>query len=356
MTRLAKLDAAVVGAGVFGLSCALALVRAGARVAVFDPRTHNNASGIAAGMLAPYSERLLDPLTGSAGAALAAAYTLWPDFARDAGLTVAREGVVHLADPETLAGRLRQLASWGVAARLLSATELGSRLPGVHAGRALWSPDEARLDAGEALLALERAVVAAGGRLCPQSVTSIGEGGFAVAGRPLRADLVVVAAGDGAAALTPCAPELAPLAPIKGQLLRLNAGPHSGPTVRAPGGYLVPQASGVLVGATMVAGATDLIPDRQAAASLREAAAAVWPHLVDATGEDAVGVRMSAPDGGPIVGWSSRPGVLIAAGARRNGWLLAPLVARMVAAYAAGEDPGPFASAFSPDRFAGPSR
>ncbi|MDP3173921.1 MAG: D-amino-acid oxidase, partial [Phenylobacterium sp.] len=52
-----------------------------------------------------------------------------------------------------------------------------------------------------------------------------------------------------------------------------------------------------------------------------------------------------------LVGPAATPGVLIAAGARRNGWLLAPLVARMIAAYAMGDDPGPHAATLHPKRF-----
>jgi glycine oxidase len=38
-------------------------------------------------------------------------------------------------------------------------------------------------------------------------------------------------------------------------------------------------------------------------------------------------------------------------GARRNGWLLAPLVAEMVTACVTGRDPGPYAARFDPARF-----
>jgi glycine oxidase len=64
-----------------------------------------------------------------------------------------------------------------------------------------------------------------------------------------------------------------------------------------------------------------------------------------------VGVRASTVDGLPLVGWSDRPGVMLAVGARRNGWLLAPLVAGLVAAYLTGKDPGPDAAQFDARRF-----
>ena len=53
------------------------------------------------------------------------------------------------------------------------------------------------------------------------------------------------------------------------------------------------------------------------------------------------------------MGPSVTPRVLLAAGARRNGWLLAPLAARLVTAYAIGADPGPYAERLWPGRFDG---
>jgi glycine oxidase len=65
------------------------------------------------------------------------------------------------------------------------------------------------------------------------------------------------------------------------------------------------------------------------------------------------GVRAATPDGLPLVGPSAAPGVLLAVGARRNGWLLAPLVAKVVAAYVTGRDTGRYAAQFDPRRFEG---
>ena len=51
----------VAGAGVFGASIAFALARQGARVTIVDPAPVGaNASGVAAGMLAPVFEALFD--------------------------------------------------------------------------------------------------------------------------------------------------------------------------------------------------------------------------------------------------------------------------------------------------------
>jgi glycine oxidase len=52
----------------------------------------------------------------------------------------------------------------------------------------------------------------------------------------------------------------------------------------------------------------------------------------------------------PLVGASHTPGVVLAVGARRNGWLLAPLIAAAVARCAAGADPVWPDPLFSPSR------
>ncbi|WP_411288459.1 FAD-dependent oxidoreductase, partial [Phenylobacterium sp.] len=80
-------------------------------------------------------------------------------------------------------------------------------------------------------------------------------------------------------------------------------------------------------------------------------AARLFPALADAAFTTAAGVRGATPDGLPMVGWSTAPGVLLAVGARRNGWLLAPLVARIVAAQVTGADAGAYAARLEPGRF-----
>ncbi|PXA71374.1 D-amino-acid oxidase, partial [Caulobacter sp. D4A] len=55
---------AVAGAGAFGSATALILSRLGFQVTVFDPAAPgDNASGVAAGMLAPAAEAVFDPVS-----------------------------------------------------------------------------------------------------------------------------------------------------------------------------------------------------------------------------------------------------------------------------------------------------
>jgi glycine/D-amino acid oxidase-like deaminating enzyme len=52
-----------------------------------------------------------------------------------------------------------------------------------------------------------------------------------------------------------------------------------------------------------------------------------------------------------MVGASARAAVLLATAARRNGWLWAPTVARLIADQLAQRDGGPLARPFDPGRF-----
>ena len=147
------------------------------------------------------------------------------------------------------------------------------------------------------------------------------------------------------------APELSILTPIKGHILRLDGGPTAGPVIRGESLYVCPGRHGAVVGATMEEGTADRVIDEGRVKSLREAAQALAPALEGVSGVPQAAVRAGTPDGLPLVGWSSEPGVFLTVGARRNGWLLAPLVAQVTAAYLAGQDPGPFAGQLGARRF-----
>jgi glycine oxidase len=115
---------------------------------------------------------------------------------------------------------------------------------------------------------------------------------------------------------------------------------------------VAPSDEGFVAGASMESGRDDLDVDADIAEQLTEMAKAMWPATRTAPRIGVrVGVRGATPDGLPLAG-PVAPGVSVALGPRRNGWLLAPLVASIVAAYATGDDPGPFASALDPLRFA----
>jgi glycine oxidase len=319
MGELSSLRANVGGGGVFGLAIALALARRGARVTLADPAPEgSNASAVAAGMLAPALEAALDPLAIGHYLLLEAARDLWPAFSEDlAGVRLHREGALFTAPEAVLEQVLARLAAEGA--------EVDVR------DGALYTPEDWRLEPQAVLTAMRRRLTELGATFVNGAVQALSQ-----------ADVSILACGYQSLNL---APELSILKPIRGQLLRFAGGPSGGPSLRGPGGYLVPGEAGAVVGATMEAGRVDLAADPAATERLRMLAAELAPELANVPFQAQVGIRAATPDGLPLVGPSLLEGVWIAAGARRNGWLLAPLVAEIIAGRLAGEGRHPEAAA-----------
>jgi len=327
---------AVAGAGALGSAVALRLAQLGFQVTVFDPSPPNaNASGVAAGMLAPLSEALFDPASRQHLDVMRRARDLWPDFAKTLGLTLFRSGV-----------RLEGPDAWR--------WEIAARLDALGVSDTAFIDEDWRVDARQALAALREAALQIGAVFQPVAVQAFTAGVVGlVDGRREAFDVLVLATGPGVRHGA-IAPETQVLAPIKGQILRLppqDAG--DAPVVRGEGVYFAPGAT-LAIGATMEHGRDDLAPDRAATQALRSAAAALRPNLDLDRAEVEVGVRVTTPDGLPLVGWSRTPGVMLAVGARRNGWLFAPLVAHMAAAYLTGDNLGQDAAAMDARRFEKP--
>jgi glycine oxidase len=325
---------AVIGAGVFGLCTALRAADLGAEVAVWDPAPlGDNASGVAAGMIAPVGELLFDQDMAPPFDLLRAGRDGWPAFCALA--------------PDLKIDPCGARLCFQDDAALQAAFELASGLDAsvfrIEDRLQLWTPEDWRIDPLSAIAAMAAAVIDRGGRIIPSRLNVEGFADF---------DSVVLAAGIGSRAFARAAPELLTLEPIKGQLLRITASDAAGPILRTPDIYLAPQAGAVLVGATMERGREDTVVDPAVLGDLLHRALQIAPELAGLAYEGQAGVRAATPDGLPLAGPSSRPGLYLATGARRNGWLLAPLVSQIVVSYLSGGDGGPFAARLDPRRFA----
>lgn len=329
---------AVAGAGALGLATALALARAGCAVTVFDPALPgDNASGVAAGMLAPGAEALFDPASSTHLPLLRRALALWPPFVEGLDVPLIGDGLRVRGPHDWLAGL-------EIRASVLALDHTR------EAGGDLLLTGDWRLEARPALASIRAAAQRLGASFVPLAVADFADGRLNLADGPHRPfDHLVLATGASERAGR-LAPELAHLSPIKGQILRLAGGAPDGDVLRGPGVYLCPGPTPA-VGATMEFGRDDLVADPALTAPLLDAACALQPALNGVDAQILVGVRAETPDGLPMVGASARPGVWLAVGARRNGWLLAPLVAGLVASYLTGKDPGPDAARLDARRF-----
>jgi len=319
----------VAGAGAVGLCLALELARAGARVSLADPAAPGlGASGVAAGMLAPAFETLFDEDAPDL-MLLRRARDLWPALSLSIDLRLERSGAMAVGRADDVDHWALLAAARGVPVERVDQDETAARAAWLRPGlRGLWTEEDWRLDPAEALAALAAALEAEGVRRIHDTVVgfSASEATLA-AGEVIGADALVVATGAGRS-LMALAPELERIAPIKGHILRFPGLEIAGPVARFEGGYICPASGGLIVGATMEPGREDGVIELVQVRRLVDAAAVVMPALQGAPWRAATGIRGATPDGLPIVGRSENPGVWIAAGARRNGWLLAPLIAR----------------------------
>lgn len=330
-------DVIVIGAGVLGLCTAAELAGRDHAVTVIDPGGPN-ASSVAAGMLAPALECLSDDSTPDRAALLKRARDLWPDFARTFGLVLHRDGV-DWRGPDIPAA-VDRLTAMGFSAR---ATRMG-----------LTSPDDWRVDVAVAVSALSRTpgvtvIRSRVARLAAEARRWRVEGED---GRTWFSPTVVLATGAAppiAGLPGRTAETVAAIVPFRGQLTPVSAAPPPR-TLRTPGLYVVPSPGGVVIGATMERGRRDIEPDADESARRVTAGLAVLGAEGEA-GTPRVGIRGATPDGLPVAGPAGEPGLHLALAPFRNGWLLGPLVARVVADGVEGRLPVRDAAALDPFRF-----
>jgi glycine oxidase len=359
-----KVDVAIVGGGIIGLSAAWRARSAGMSVTVLERgRVGEGASGVAAGMLAPVAEvefgeagrRVLDLGLRSAA--------LWPEFAaalqEAAGLEVGlrRGGTLLVARDADEARELeRQLAfreSLGLRAERLPPSAARAREPALAptVRLALEAPEDHSVDPRRVLAALRRACEVADVRVrehAPVAGVELDDSGRRVMGVRLRdgeriaAAQVVLAAGAWTSTLEGLpAHAQVPVRPVKGQILRLRdpAGPGLlSRVVRFEGGYLVPRGDGrYVLGATMEERGFDSQPTAGGVYELLRDARELVPGVTELQIEElGVGFRPSTPDNTPAIGPGAIDGLVWATGHHRNGILLAPLTAELVVEALAG--------------------
>jgi glycine oxidase len=328
----------VIGAGALGLCTAAELGERGHAVTVIDPGGLN-ASAIAAGMIAPALESLLEDVPPERAALLRRARDLWPAFAETHGLRLHRDGADWRGPDAAMA--ITRLEALGFAV--------------AHARGGLTTSDDWRIEVSAALKALARAVgvTVTRGRVARLSGDARRWRIEGDDGRVWFSPTVVLATGAEpviAGLPDPIVALVAAITPIRGQLTAVDttAPPR---VVRGEGVYAVPGEGGVVVGATMEPGRRDLVPD-PAEAARQVAAGLALLGQTGAAGLTRVGVRGASPDGLPLAGPAGEPGLHMALAPRRNGWLLGPLVARIVADGIEGGAPHLDAAALDPLRFA----
>jgi glycine oxidase len=343
-------DIVVVGAGIAGCAAAYELTRRGASVTVMDDRAPGmGATQASAGVLAPYIEaREAGPLVDLAARSL----NLFDQFVervtsdRGGDIRYRRNGTLDVATSAAGMERLRQAAAElrrrGVPAALLDADGVKAEEAQVTSEvvGGLSIPVHGYVGAAELTRALYDAARQRGALFAAGRVTRISPAGtdlvVETATTRLTASRVVLAAGAWAGTIAlEGVRDPVPVRPIRGQLLEFA---WTGATPRrvtwGEDCYVVPWTDGtVLVGATVEDVGFDEHTTPDGIQRLTNAVSSLLPRAATSALRAArAGLRPATPDHLPIIGNSDAlPGLVYATGHYRNGVLLSPLTADLVA-------------------------
>lgn len=339
MSIVAASDVVIVGAGIIGASIAWRLAQAGARVTLIDAgRVGAQASTAGAGMLAPGGE--LDAPSWTAEMLLAS-HRLYPDFvhelAAESGVAIdyRRCGALELAATEAERDLLF--------ARARRQSQLG--IPYQQTDRGVFYPEDALVDPGHVMTALDRSCRRRGVHILEGSAAttiepgerevSIRGSGWQISGRA-----AVLAAGAWSSRIAVAGHEIRRSFPVKGHLLGYDLPPGSVPAIIRHGHtYILQRSSGLTVaGSTSEDAGFDQSVDASVAAELRGRAEALLPELLRDREPSRVwtGLRPAAESFLPVMERLPGTTVWLAYGHFRNGILAAPEVARLLAAEIAG--------------------
>lgn len=351
-------DVIVVGGGLIGLSCATAVAREGFRVRVISSKEPGVASAASAGILAP--------TVGRSPAAVRALGTLardmFPSYLRSLGewtgrhVPLDRSGVLEVALGETEAAALR--ASLDHGSEWIDGHALHHMEPALSpaAGAAFHAYDGA-VDV-PALLEAVRADAdrARGVSLTDGRVTRIepGRGSITVGleeGERVEAPYVVVAAGAWSARIAGL-PRPIPITPMRGQMVSLGS-INLGHVVMGPRGYLVRRGDRTMVGSTLEDVGFEAGTTSDGAAVLEEVARELSSAFRAQSALDHwAGLRPMTPDLLPLVGRDRDcAGLHYACGHSKNGILLAPLTAQVIAELIASGSTSLDLTPYAPARF-----
>jgi len=367
----------IVGGGIMGTSAALELARQGARVTVLEKALPGaEASSAAAGILGAEIENerpgpMMDLCRKSH-----ALYPAWVDFLQaESGVHVgfAGGGALELGTSREELGKLKKARTYQLRegrAKLLDRRALERLEPRLAADLpgGVYFPTDRSIVPPALFRAVHLAALAHGvefrtGKSAVRLVTEEREK------RPARAlgielddetrieaDVTVVAAGSWTTLLQGLPLERGAVVPARGQLVELDRGARYLERVIFGGGvYLIPRADGrLLIGSTLefvgyqkgvtaaglhhlLGGALRLIPELDGAEVTRS-----WSNF-----------RPYTRDHLPLIGRVGMDGLVVASGHYRNGILLAPITARIVAALVLGQRPPIGLGPFDPRRASG---
>lgn len=363
-----RADAIIVGAGIVGAACAVALARDGLRVLVIE------AGGAALGTTAAGMGHVVVMDDSPEQLALTRySQSLWR--AQDDTVSAASEldwcGTVWVAEDETqfeaLPAKQQLYRDHGIETEVLDETSLIEAEPHLRRGLpgGLLVPSDGVIYQPAATIALLARARTMGAEVLERTpVEDIVPCGVRYGIDTLRADIVVNAAGAAAASLTPQLPVI----PRKGHLVITERYPGFCRHQVAELGYLAsahvmtsesvafnvqPRSTGqVMVGSSRELVGWDASMNRRVLGRMIARACEFMPALADlATVRTWTGFRPATPDKLPLIGrWPDVPGLWVAAGHEGLGITQSLGTAALLADLVAGREPAIDAAPYAPDR------
>ena len=352
-------DILIIGGGIMGLSIAVELQRQGAKATVVSQDFMQAASHAAAGMLAPMAEKLtaapmLDLCLRSRW--------LYPEWTQKLEALTGVEtgylpcGILAPVYQQSEATSTTKSEFWlDRQAIQLHQPGLSDRVVG-----GWWYPEDGQVDNRCLMRSLLQAAQTLGVEIKEGvSVKAIQQkqgrvNGVLTDAGLLSAEQYVLAAGSWSSRLLPL-----PVRPVKGQMLSLKM-PQKlhqpfplQKVLYGEGIYLVPRQDGRLViGATVEEVDWTPFNTPNGIQSLLSKAAQMYPALGDWQIEELWwGFRPGTPDELPIIGRSECDNLYLATGHYRNGILLAPITASLIADLILKQQADPLLEEFSYQRF-----
>jgi glycine oxidase len=351
-------DVIVVGAGVIGLTAAVALAERGVSVTLIGQHIAGEASPAAAGMLAPSVERASGP-AHDFGVAARDRYPSYVDFlAERTGIKVPlnRLGILQVALSEKGIKGLKKMAL--STTRWLDSKELLELEPALsHGLGAMFNPDDGAVD-NVVLLEALHLLVSVSTRIetvrdVAMAIDADIDSATVTTGSRARysARRVVLAAGAWVGQISGARFAHA-VKPARGQLVSYSTAPIRH-VAYGPRGYVVPRGDQTIGGSTMESVGFDAATTAEGVKKVRAAAEEICSRLSVSEHPKAwAGLRPVTPDMLPILGADpERPSLLYACGHSRNGVLMAPLTGDIIADLVTGTPLSHDLAQFRPDRF-----
>jgi len=324
-------DVIVAGGGIIGCSIAWRLAQKGLNVAIYEAgRIGSESSWAGAGMLAPGGEVDAESVWALRSIASLKQY---PEFIREiheeSGVAADFRscGAIEIAfsDVELAADESRALEQnrLGIAAERLSREDVLARLPQINKGPVVggvFYPGDAIADPRDIVRGLRIACERRGVRIEEMHRVSMEE---------LNGAAAVIAAGAWAGELAASLPRSFP---VKGHLVGYQLQPGSlGPIIRRGHTYILQRSSGfTIAGSTTEHAGFDRSVNASTVQALHKRAHELLPSLlISSPDESWIGFRPGAEQ--PHVGRFGNSRIWLAYGHYRNGILLAPITADLVA-------------------------